>query len=162
MNSLQSQIKRREGGSVAIECAAVLPFLFALLAGALFFGRFLWHYTVAEKAAQDAARFLATASPTELQMPTPDGDPYIAVAAKALAKAEIAELNPGMYVPTARVYCDFGECETYKAPPTMVSVHVGMRVDDPFLTPFTSMFTDDESDIGIQIDATGRSYYVGN
>lgn len=162
MNRLLRQMKRHECGSAAVECAVVLPLLFAVLAGALFFGRFFWHYTVAQKAAQDAAEFLATASPTELQIPSPSGDAYVVLAARAVAQAEIAELNPGMYVPTARVYCDSAQCEMYKPLPRMVSVHVGMRVDDPFLTLFTSLFTSDTSAIGIQIDATGRSYYVGN
>jgi hypothetical protein len=154
-------MKRHERGSVAIECVAVLPFLFTLLAGTLFFSRFLWHYTVAEKAAQDAATFLASASAPELQMQSSTGDAYVVLAAKAMAKAELAELNPGLYLPVTSIYCDGVDCVPWTLP-KIVSVHVGMQVVDPILAPFTSMFNSDGSDITIRIDATGRSYYVGN
>lgn len=165
MSTLMHQWKRRERGSVAVEFAVVtLLLLIPLLAGALFFGRFLWHYTVAEKAAHDAARFLASASPTELKTQSPTGYPYIVEAARAIAQAEVAELNPGSDFPLAIVYCDSGPCLPFRtAPlPKMVSAYVVMSVEDPFFTPITSLFTGDAGPIAIQIDATGRSYYVGN
>jgi hypothetical protein len=155
-------MKRRQRGSVAVEFSAVLLFiLLPLLAASLFFGRFFWHYTVAEKAAHDAARFLAGASPTELKMQSPTGEAYIVVAAKALAQAELTELKPGSYSPVTYVFCDSAPCIPFQSLPKMVSVYVSMRVEDPFLTPFTSLFTGDKGPIALQIDATGRSYYVG-
>ncbi len=164
MNRPLQYKKRRDHGSVAVEFAAVMPFLVLILAGALFFGRFFWHYTVAEKAAHDAARFLATASPTELKIQAPSGEAYIVEAAKSLAKAEIAELSPGSDFPLVYVYCDSGPCLPFKTSPVpvMVSTYVVMSVEDPFLAPFTSMFTGDTGPIAVQINATGRSYYVGN
>ena len=157
--------KRDERGSVAVEFAVVLvTILLPLLAGALFFGRFFWHYTVAEKAAQNAARFLASASPTELKIPGSSGEAAIVGAAKALALAEIAELNPSpTYPPLVYVYCDGGPCLPFRtAPlPTKVSVYVTMSMDDPFFSGLSSLFAGDGGIGPIQIDATGNSYYVG-
>jgi hypothetical protein len=156
----------RERGSVAVEFALLFVLvLVPLLAGALFFGRFFWHYTVAEKAAHDAARFLATASPTELKTVGPSGEAAILGAAKALAQAEISELNPSpTYPPLVYVYCDAGPCLPFPtAPlPQKVSVYVTMSVQDPFLSGLTALFSGDGNDLAIQIDATGNSYYVGN
>jgi Flp pilus assembly protein TadG len=167
MNSLSSLMKRRENGSVAVELALVLgTILLPLLAAALFFGRLFWHYTVAEKAAHDAARFLAAASPTELktQCQNPFYDACVVSAARALARAEVAELNPGPSFPQVTIECDDEACLASKTSPLpkMINVHVHMTVEDPFFTPITSLFTGDMSSIAIQIDATGRSYYVGN
>jgi hypothetical protein len=167
MNRLSRQLRRNESGSVAIEFVAVFgTILLPLLVAALFFGRFFWHYTVAEKAAHDAARFLASASATEMQ--TQCSNPYydacIVSAARALARAEISELNPGSSIPQVFVECgDKGCLVDKKSPlPKEVNVYIRMTVEDPFLTPLSAMFTGDKSEIAIQIDATGRSYYVGN
>lgn len=165
MKRILQRMKRGEGGSIAVELAVVLVFvLLPLLAATLFFGRFMWHYTVAEKAAHDAARFLASASPTELKTQSPTGNAYVVEAARALAVAEVAELKPGSNFPVAFVFCDSGPCLTSKTTPLpkIVSAYVEMSVEDPFLTPLTSLFTGDAGPIAIQIDATGRSYYVGN
>ena len=45
----------RGRGSVAVECAIVLPILLLLISGLLFFARVFWCYTVAQKAAHDGA-----------------------------------------------------------------------------------------------------------
>ena len=167
MNRLRYAMKQREEGSVAIELALILSsILIPLLAAALFFGRFFWHYTVAEKAAHDAARFLASASPTELktQCANPFFDACVVSAARALARAEVSELNPGSALPQIYVECDDAGClVSNKTPlPKVVNVHINMTVEDPFFTPVTSLFTGDTSNIAIQINATGRSDYVGN
>jgi Flp pilus assembly protein TadG len=168
MSTTPRRAKRNESGSVAIEFVAVMLFLLVpVLAGALFFGRFVWHYTVAEKAAHDAAKFVASASPTELktQCPTLYRDPCIVTAAMNLAYAEIAELNPGGDdLPQVRVYCDNGTCYTNKGtdPPKQISVGITMTVEDPILSLVTSLFTGGTGPVAIPINATARSYYVGN
>lgn len=165
MSTLLRRTKRGERGSVAVEFAIVLvTILLPLLAGALFFGRFFWHYSVAEKAAQNAARFLASASPTELKIPSSTGEAMIVGAAKALAQAEIAELNPSpTYPPLVYVFCDGGPCLPFTtAPlPTKVSVYVTMSLDDPFFTGLSTFFAGDSGIGPIQIDATGNTYYAG-
>lgn len=164
MNRILRRTKQKEGGSAAVELAVLLTLiLMPLLAGALFFGRFFWHYTVAEKAAQDAARFLASASPVEMKTQSPAGGPYIAGAARALALAEIAELNPGSTIPEVWVNCGGGPCVAVKnsALPQTVSVYVTMTIEDPFLSGLSS-FLNNDSLSSIQIHATGNAYYVGN
>lgn len=164
MSSLLRRKKQDARGSVAVEFAIVLvTILFPLFVAALFLGRFFWHYTVAEKAAQNAARFLATASPRELKIPGSSGEAAIVGAAKAMAQAEIAELHPSPDYPAlVYVFCDGGPCLPFTtAPlPTTVSVYVTMSVESPFLSGISSLFGGAISPI--QIDATGNTYYVGN
>lgn len=167
MNRSLHTLRRNESGSVAIEFVAVLgTILLPLLVAALFFGRFFWHYTVAEKAAHDAARFLASASPTEMQTQcqNPYYDACIVSAARALARAEISELNPGSSFPQVFIECGDKGCLVAKKSdlPKVVNVYINMTVEDPFLTALSTMFTGNKSEIAIQIDAAGRSYYVGN
>lgn len=165
MSTLLRPTRRDERGAVAVEFAVVLvTIILPLLFGALFYGRFFWHYTVAEKAAQNAARFLASASPTELKTPSSTGEAAIIGAAKALAQAEIAELNPSTtYPPLVYVYCDGGPCLPFTTAqlPTKVSVYVTMSMDDPFFNGLSSLFAGDGGVGPIQIDATGTTYYVG-
>lgn len=165
MRKLPGRMERKERGAVAAEFAVVLvTVILPLLAGALFLGRFFWHYSVAEKAAQNAARFLASASPTELKTPGSTGEAAIVGAAKAMAQAEIAELTPSpMYPPLIYVHCDGGPCLPFAtaALPTKVSVYVTMSMDDPFFNGLSSLFAGDDGVGPLQIDATGNSYYVG-
>ena len=164
MSNLLRQTKE-ERGSVAVEFAIVLVvILLPLFVGALFLGRFFWHYSIAEKAAQNAARFLASASPTELKVPGPSGEAAIVGAVKALAQADIAELSPSpTYPPLVYVFCDGGPCLPFRtAPlPQTVSVYVTMSVESPFLSGISSLFGDGVLP-PIQIDATGNTHYVGN
>jgi len=164
MKNVLSRIPASERGIAAIELVGVfIPVLFLLLVAALLFGRCFWHYTVAEKAAHDAARFLATARPTELKVQAASGEPPIVAAAKALAEAELAELNPGSGPPYVYAFCDDHPCTPVKtAPlPSTVSIWVTMSVEDPFFSPISSWFTPDGSAIALQIDATGTFAYVG-
>lgn len=167
MNRLSRRLGQNENGSVAVEFAVVLgTILIPLIAATLLFGRFFWHYTVAEKAAHNAARFLASASPTEMQTQcdNPYYDACVVSAARALARKEIRELNPGSTIPQISVECDDQICLVDKksALPKVVNVYIRMTVEDPFLIPISSMFSGDGSEVAFQINATGRSYYVGN
>jgi Flp pilus assembly protein TadG len=169
MNRLLPDVRRNERGSVAVEFAVLLPtILIPLLAAALFFGRFFWHYTVAEKAAQDAARFVAAASPTEMKIQCTlliYKDPCVVMAAMSLATTELSELNPGGGdSPSVAVYCDDKKCQTNKgsAAPKMIAVDIVMTVEDPLLSVFTNFFTGGRGPIAIPIDATARTNYVGN
>lgn len=168
MNKLPLQMRRNECGSVAVEFAILLiTVLIPLLAGALFFGRFYWHYTVAEKAAQDAARFVAAASPTEMKTQCSVlfyKDPCVVMAAMSLAAEELEELNPGgSDAPSVSIQCDDNKCFTNKdtGAPKSISVTVSLTVQDPFLSGLTSIFNNGEP-ISFPISATARSHYVGN
>jgi Flp pilus assembly protein TadG len=169
MIRLLPRVRRRERGSAAVEFAILLPtVLIPLLAGALFFGRFFWHYTVASKAAHDAARFVALASPTELRTQCRIAiysDSCVSMAALNIVSKEVAELSPGNEnVPDVVINCDGTKCPTTSMPanlPKVISVKVDMDVDDPFLAPFTSLFRSDGGPMKVFIHATARSYYAG-
>lgn len=169
MNRLLPQSTRRESGSVAVEFAVLMiTVLIPLLAGALFFGRFYWHYTVAEKAAQDAARFVAAASPTELKVQCTIliyKDPCIVMAGMSLALAELDELNPGgTDTPSVAIHCDNNKCLTNKGTgvPQTISVRIDLTVEDPFFTGLASFFMGSDTPVAYPIVATARSHYVGN
>lgn len=169
MRKIYCQRRRNEGGTAVIELVAVLGvILIPLLVASLFFGRFVWHYSVAQKAAHDAARFVAASSPTEMKIQCTlliYKDPCIVMAAMSLATTEMAELNPGgVDAPSVAVYCDEQKCATNSATPlpTMISVDIKMTVRDPFFKVFSSAFGSAAGPIEIPIHATARSYYVGN
>ncbi len=171
MNTHLRKKRQNQRGSVAIEFAILLPtILIPLLAGALFFGRFFWHYTVAEKAAHDAVRFIAAASPTEMKTLCTISiykDSCIVMAAMTVATKEMAELHPSdddNNSPRIWVYCDDGGCPTDSTSPApkTVSVAIRMGVDDPFLAAFTWFFTGGGGPLSIPISVAARSHYAGN
>ncbi|QOY96236.1 pilus assembly protein [Massilia sp. UMI-21] len=168
MNRLLPGSRRKEHGAVAVEfIILMMTVLVPLLVGAVFFGRFYWHYTVAEKAAQDAARFVAGASPTELKTQCSVAffrGPCIVMTAMSLAYKETEELNPGgAALPEVFIYCDNIGCSSARgSAPTMISVAIKMDVEDPILTGLSSFLTGSEDKISFPITATARSHYVGN
>ena len=54
-------------GIAAVEMAIVLMALVAFLTMPVFFARYFWCYSVAQKAAQDAARFMSTVPLVEIK-----------------------------------------------------------------------------------------------
>lgn len=151
--------RRRQRGTAAVELAAVLPLLALLLTVPLFFGRVFWHYTVAYKAAHDAARYLATTSQADVLKLGPDGIAVAAKVANQIARLETAELNPGLYPPSIDVQCDLVSC-TGGPPPKSVRVVVTMNMYDNI---FTSSTTGDYmGDYGLKVKAEVAIPYVGN
>lgn len=122
---------RRQHGSAAVEMAIVLPILFVLMTVPLFFARYYWHYTVAHKAAHDAARYLSTVSVREMRSPI-----LAATAgqiANGIAAEEIADLWPGQDAPTIHVLCGTNRpCDGYNAlaMPETIVVRVSMNMFD--------------------------------
>jgi Flp pilus assembly protein TadG len=153
------QAKHRTRGSVAVEFAILLPTMIIMLAAPLLFGRVFWHYTVAQKAAQDAVRFLAAANAAEIKTPGAGGaEAPVAAVARAIVLAEIAELSPGPYTPGVDVLCDGGTCFGFLIP-TRVTVRVTMPIYDEYLNGITSVFTSGDQ---ILINPVATTNYVGN
>jgi Flp pilus assembly protein TadG len=150
--------KRRrtaERGAAAVEMALILPILLLLLAVPFYLARVFWCYTAMQKAAHDAARFLSTATPVEIRT-LADDEAVVVGLARAIVRAETAELNPIENQRTISVNCDLETCGT--AFPQKVRVIVTMKIGDPIFNSFTSIFTGDEG-LPLRADVTMR--YVG-
>ncbi|MES2759589.1 MAG: TadE/TadG family type IV pilus assembly protein [Pseudomonadota bacterium] len=150
-NPTSRRISRRQGGVAAVELAIILPILIALLAVPFFFGRVFWHYTVAQKAAYDAARYLSSVPVTEMKSQTRIA--AVAEVARQIYALEVAELNPGAFPPSATILCGTFFCDGISVPDT-VRVAVRMRVFPDFLNSETRSFIDEEGGIVLTADVT--------
>jgi hypothetical protein len=150
---------RSQRGSAAVEFALFLPILVALLALPLFFGRVFWHYSVAQRAAHDAARYMATMPRADMLTPAlGGGDTPAAVVAREIVAVETAWLNPGQYPPEIYVQCDGLGCTGHKLP-TKVRVAVRMYIYDQFFSQITADYT---SSYGLELLADVTVPYAGN
>lgn len=145
----------RQRGVAAVEAAVLLPVLILFITFPIFFARCYWHYTVAQKAAQDAARYLSSVPAQEMR------SKKLAKAAAAvaldIARREIAELAPGTAIDDPQIYCDQSLCGTFpgKVPNTVhVLLNFGM-VDTGFGVVDTGRY-------GFQITADVTMRYVGH
>jgi hypothetical protein len=135
-----------------------LTILTLFLAVPLFFAQVFWYYSVAQKAAHDAARFLSTASRLEMAtLGTGDSDAPVSVLAKQIALAETDEIRPMLDARTIVVQCDLTQCG-WSVPQT-VRVQVRIRISDKILCVFTDEFTNGQ---GINLTADSTMNYAGN
>lgn len=141
----------RQRGVAAVELAIILPILVLLLAVPFYFGRVFWHYTVAEKAAHDAALYLSSIPVTEMKSQARIA--AVVDVAHQIYDLEVAELNPGIYPPTSTFLCGTFVCGGLSVPDT-VRVAVQMRVFDDFLNLLTTDYTDEEGGIVLTADVT--------
>ena len=156
MRPLTRGAMRRQRGIAAVELAFILPVAVLLLAFPLYFGRVFWHYTVAQKAAQDAARYLASVPLIDMKDPLRVG--HAVAVAQDIALAETAELNPGPYAPSITVLCDGLSCAGFSTPAT-VRVGIQLYMVDFFFYGVTSVLFGDG---GLALTADVTVHYVGN
>jgi len=123
--------RTRQGGAAAVEAAIVMVLLVTFLTFPVFYARIFWHYTVANKAAQDAARYLSTVSAREMASRTLSkaaGDLAIEI-----ARTEIAELGPETRMDAIVVYCGVAPCGSNAGiTPSTVKVTVTLHIFDTF------------------------------
>jgi Flp pilus assembly protein TadG len=147
--------RSRERGIAAVEAAVLLPILLICLTFPVFFARYFWHYTVAQKAAQDAARYLSTVSAQEMRSKT------LAKAAAAVAteivRTEMGELSPGTDIDDPFIECGNAPCG-FKAGtvPSTVRVLISFGMKDTFFGVV------DTGRYGLDITADVTRHYVGN
>lgn len=155
MMHINKSIRRRvrENGAAAIELAIILPILIVFLTYPVLFARCYWHYTAAQKAAQDAARYLSTVPVAEMR--TKKLAKAAAAVALEIAQREIAELAPGSDFDPPQVTCDDLACGSSagKVPGT-VRVFINFGVTDTIFGLETPRY-------GYQITADVRLRYVG-
>ena len=123
-------MRTRQGGAAAVEAAIVMILLVIFLTLPVFYARVFWHYTVVNKAAQDAARYLSTVSAREMASRTLSkaaGD-----VALAIVMAEIAELDPDALVDEPVVECGAVVCGRTGTTPATVHVIVTVQIFDTF------------------------------
>ena len=147
--------RRRQAGAAAVELALLMSMLLVFLTMPLFYARVMWHYTVAQKAAQDAARYLASVPHSEMASATQ------AAAAGALAieiaRRELAELSPGSVIQGPYAYCNTENCGGLGAGtlPTTVRVSITFNMFD------TILGIEDVGWDGLRINANVTMRYVG-
>jgi hypothetical protein len=129
MNPSRNRIRSKaaQRGNAAIELALVLPVLIVFLIFPIFYASVFWHYTVAEKAAKDAARYLSTISVQEMK--SKQLAPAAAAIASEIAKTEIAELAPGSTIDDPIVQCGPDPCKGTTSGPLPTTVRVVVKFD---------------------------------
>lgn len=147
--------RTRQRGSAAVELALILPVLVIFLTYPVFYASVFWHYTVAQKAAKDAARYLSTVSAQEMR--SKKLAPAAAAIALEIATTEIAELAPGSVIDTPEVYCDGGLCKGVTGGALPKTVHVKITFD-MYDTWFGVAYT---GRYGLQIQSYVTMRYVG-
>lgn len=136
MKTPAAHATRRQRGIAAVELALVLPILLVLLAFRLYLGRVLWHYTVIERAAQAAARYLSIIPASEIKNTTTA--PAVAAVANHIVAAETAELAPGSVLPLVNINCDTGTCGGITTPGTVRGT-IEVAMDDIFYAGVTGL-----------------------
>jgi Flp pilus assembly protein TadG len=122
---------RKERGVAAVELALIFPVLLIFLLFPIFFGRVYWHYTVAQKAAQDAARYMSSVPAQEMRSRTLSQ--AAANVAIDITRAELAELAPGSVIGDAVIQCGTLPCGSRTGlVPATVRVVVTFKIFDTF------------------------------
>ncbi|MBD8542395.1 MAG: TadE/TadG family type IV pilus assembly protein [Massilia sp.] len=123
-------------GSVAVEMALILPLFLILLAGPLYMARAAWFYSVGQKAAHDATRYIATATQAELR--TGGGgfnEARVPAIARWIAQQELGELVPLTDSIAIGIQCDGEPCSALT--PTQVHTSVQITLHDHLLGSLT-------------------------
>jgi hypothetical protein len=146
--------KTRQRGIAAVEAALILPIFVIFLTVPIYYARCFWHYTVAQKAAQDATRYLAQVSAAEMR-----SRPLAQAAgntALQIAQKELAELAPGSVIDTPIVYCNTLPCGSLiGAVPATVGVFITFSMRDNIFGIIDDRF-------GLVITADASMRYLGN
>lgn len=144
--------RRRQRGASAIEAALLLPIFIIVLWPLVLWAQYLWHYTVVQRAAQDAAQFISTVPQVEMN------SKILASRARNVAeeivRRELSDLAPVDELSEPAVECDDLECGTVATVPETVRVVVSFdfydRIFNTYLGPR-----------GLTIEANITMRYVG-
>ncbi|GAA0424384.1 hypothetical protein GCM10009094_30980 [Massilia aurea] len=148
------QFRRSVNGSVAVEMALILPLFLILLAGPLYMARAAWFYSVGQKAAHDATRYIATATQAELR--TPGGgfnEARVPAIARWIAQQELGELVPLTDGIAITILCDGDVCSALT--PTRVRTGVQITLHDNLFGGLTMDYLG-SADMTMNSDVTMR------
>ena len=122
------QSRRSATGSVAVEMALILPLFLILLAGPLYIARAAWFYSVGQKAAHDATRYIATATQAELR--TGGGgfnEARVPAIARWIAQQELGEIVPFTDSILITILCDGDNCGLLTPVRVRTAVRIGLQ-----------------------------------
>ena len=122
------QSRRSATGSVAVEMALILPLFLILLAGPLYIARAAWFYSVGQKAAHDATRYIATA--TQAEMRTGGGgfnEARVPAIARWIAQQELGEIVPFTDSILITILCDGDNCGLLTPVRVRTAVRIGLQ-----------------------------------
>lgn len=153
MNRASIYRRSAQRGVAAVEFAVISSLLLVLLSVPLFFGRLFWHYTAIQKAAHDAAWYLATVQQNDMKNFSRSVD--ASNIAQYIATSEVAELAPGGdFPPVVTIDCRPFGCG--QGAPTTVYVRVSVTMFDPiFQVSYAG------GDDGLRMYAESEINYVG-
>ncbi|MDO8311779.1 MAG: TadE/TadG family type IV pilus assembly protein [Sideroxyarcus sp.] len=157
MFGYQNVKAQRQRGVAAVEFAIILPLLIGLLAFPFFFGRVSLYYSVAQKAAQNAAAYLATVPKVEMH----DNNKSAAARdmAEEIVNATIAELGPGELGGIGFVIeCDGGACGVGAVPEDLITVKIRITMYDEYFPYITWVILGDGP---LVLDAKATVKYLG-
>jgi len=132
-------MRRWATGSVAVEMALILPLFLILLAGPLYLARAAWFYSVGQKAAHDATRYIATATQAELR--TPGGgfnEARVPAIARWIAQQELGDIVTFTDGIAITLLCDGDACSAVT--PTRVRTGVRITLQDNLLGGLTEQY----------------------
>ena len=147
-------MRRSATGSIAVEMALILPLFLILLAGPLYIARAAWFYSVGQKAAHDATRYIATATQAELR--TPGGgfnEARVPAIARWIAQQELGELVPLTDGIAITILCDGDVCSALT--PTRVRTGVQITLHDNLFGGLTMDYLG-SADMTMNSDVTMR------
>jgi len=145
---------RWQRGAAAVEFAILTPFLIIALAPFILYARYMWHYTAAHKAAQDAARYMSTVSVSEMQSRSLTAQAR--EVAVTIARRELSDLAPGEDFLDPDILCDGATCgQRSGAVPLTIKVFLTFNMHDPifntYLGPWGKRF-----EITVEVPYVGR------
>jgi Flp pilus assembly protein TadG len=161
-NNFSVKAAKLQRGAAAVEAAIVIALvLLPVLGCTLYLGRFMWYYTVAQKAVHDASLYMAGAPLNEIK----------GIAAATLAASIITEetadldtstetyptANCGYKLSPNSTNINFVNCNPTKVP-VAVQAAIAMTVTDPFLSGITTPIL---GGTGLTIFVDSTMTYVG-
>ncbi|MET0322654.1 MAG: TadE family protein [Duganella sp.] len=126
---------RPAGGVAVMEMLIVMMFLLTVLIVPLYLGRYFYHYTMAQKAVQNAVTYLARVPVAEIV--NPQRAAIVAGVANQMVAEMLAEVAGSDVPPTVIVQCGQFFCSGLERPAT-VTVGVMLPVDDIFFPTYLS------------------------
>lgn len=125
---------RAQAGIVAVEFALVLVLMFVMLAMTLAAARLFWHYTVLQKAGNDALRYLTSVPAIEIM------DTATSQAAMATARAMVDSAVAAAKLDTAPglidIVCQPNPCGTAGGRPATIQLRMYVPLEPYLLSGF--------------------------